>query len=70
MSGEAFNRHIAAIVGESAMVTGADMAPYLTDWRGRYTGRARCVVKPAGTGEVAAVVALCARERVPMVPQG
>lgn len=70
MSGEAFNRHIAAIVGESAMVTGAAMAPYLTDWRGRYTGRARCVVKPAGTGEVAAVVALCARERVPMVPQG
>ncbi len=46
------------------------MAPHLTDWRGRYTGRARCVVKPATTAEVAAVVALCAGEGVPMVPQG
>jgi FAD/FMN-containing dehydrogenase len=70
MSGEAFNRHIASIVGERALVTGADMAAYLTDWRGRYSGRARCVVKPGSTEEVAAVVALCARERVPMVPQG
>jgi FAD/FMN-containing dehydrogenase len=70
MSGEAFNRHIAAIVGERALVTGAGMAAHLTDWRGRYSGRARCVVKPGSTSEVAAVVALCARERVPMVPQG
>jgi FAD/FMN-containing dehydrogenase len=70
VSGEVLNRHLAAIVGEQALVTGADMAPYLTDWRGRYTGRARCVVKPASAEEVSAVVALCARERVAMVPQG
>ncbi len=70
MSVEAFTRRIAEIVGAQAVLTGADAAPHLTDWRGRYTGRARCVVKPASAEEVAAVVALCAAERVPMVPQG
>ena len=63
-------RQLAAIVGELGIVTGADAATFCTDWRGRYSGRARCVVKPASTEEVAAVVALCAQERIPMVPQG
>ena len=70
MSAEVFNRRLAAIVGEAAVLTGSDMDAHLTDWRGRYTGRARCVVKPASTEEVAAVVALCSAERIPMVPQG
>lgn len=46
------------------------MAPYLTDWRGRFTGRARAVLLPADTGEVAQLVAACAQARVPIVPQG
>jgi len=65
-----FIRRLATLIGESAVLTGPDMDAYLTDWRGRYTGNARCVVKPATTEEVAAVVALCAAESVPMVPQG
>jgi len=63
-------RQLAAIVGGLGIVTGAAAATFCTDWRGRYSGRARCVVKPASTEEVAAVVALCAAERIPMVPQG
>ena len=39
----------------------ADMAPFLTDWRGRFTGRARAVVLPANTEQVAAVVRACAQ---------
>ena len=70
MNTEVFNRRLAAIVGDAAVLTGNDMDSHLTDWRGRYTGRARCVVKPATMEEVAAVVAQCAVERVPMVPQG
>ncbi len=70
MSVEAFNRRLVAIVGEAAVLTSSDADAHLTDWRGRYAGRARCVVKPASTEEVAAVVALCAGERIPMVPQG
>ncbi|WP_153116646.1 FAD-binding oxidoreductase [Rhodocyclus tenuis] len=46
------------------------MAPYLRDWRGRYQGSARCVVRPGNAGEVAAVVRACVDARVPIVPQG
>ncbi|ENO90180.1 putative glycolate oxidase subunit GlcD [Thauera linaloolentis 47Lol = DSM 12138] len=53
------------------MLTDAkEMAPYLSDWRGRYHGAACAVVRPGTTQEVAAVVRLCAAAGVPMVPQG
>jgi len=59
------------IVGAAnVLVDEHDTAPYLTDWRGRFTGRARAVVRPASTAETAAVVRLCAELRVPVVPQG
>ncbi|VVT12887.1 FAD-binding oxidoreductase [Erythrobacter sp. EC-HK427] len=44
--------------------------PWLTDWRGRYTGRAIGLASPASTAEVAALVRLCAEHGVPIVPQG
>ncbi len=60
-----------AIVGERGLVLGeADSAPYETDWREQWHGRAAAVVKPASTDEVSRVVALLAAERVAMVPQG
>ena len=60
-----------AIVGDAGVVTNAaDMAPYLTDWRGNYTGAAQAIVRPANTAEVADVVKLCAAYKTPMVPQG
>ncbi len=60
-----------AIVGDPHVLTAAaDVAPYLTDWRGRYHGRARAVVRPGATAEVAAVVRCCAENGVPVVPQG
>jgi FAD/FMN-containing dehydrogenase len=48
----------------------ADMAPFLTDWRGRFTGRARAVLRPQDTAQVALLVQACAAHRVPIVPQG
>ncbi len=60
-----------AIVGARGLVTdAAEMAPYLTDWRALYQGRAAAVVRPATTAEVAAVVRLCAATHSPVVPQG
>ncbi|QDF96161.1 hydroxyacid dehydrogenase [Azoarcus sp. DD4] len=47
-----------------------DVAPYVSDWRGRYRGRARAVVRPASTAEVADVVRICHATGVPLVPQG
>ncbi|HEX7128628.1 MAG TPA: FAD-binding oxidoreductase [Rhodanobacteraceae bacterium] len=57
-------------IGQRHVLTEADASPYLTDWRGRYDGRALAVACPATTGEVAAVVRLCAGAGVPIVPQG
>ena len=60
-----------AIVGEANVLTAdADVAPYVTDARDRYHGRARAVVRPANSTEVAAVVRCCAEHGVPLVPQG
>ncbi|MGB3738005.1 MAG: FAD-binding oxidoreductase [Pontixanthobacter sp.] len=47
-----------------------DMAPWLTDWRGRYRGSAMGLASPADTAQVAALVGLCAQHRIPIVPQG
>ena len=47
-----------------------DIAPYCTDWRGRYSGQPLCVVRPGTTDEVAAAVAACAQAGVAVVPQG
>src|SRR5579884_2630045 len=47
-----------------------EQEPYLVEARGLYRGRARLVVLPAATEEVAAVVRICARARLPIVPQG
>jgi FAD/FMN-containing dehydrogenase len=60
-----------SIVGAPNVLTEPnDTAPFLTDWRKRYTGRARAVVRPATTAEVAAVVQLCGQTHTPVVPQG
>jgi FAD/FMN-containing dehydrogenase len=46
------------------------MAPWLTDWRGRYTGNAAALLSPANVGDVAAIVAIAAQHQLPIVPQG
>ena len=62
---------LAAIVGDQHVLAGAsDTAPYLTDWRRQFSGSAVCVVRPASTAEVSAVVRLCAEAGVAIVPQG
>jgi len=70
MSDHLIERCTAIVGAANVLVDDHDTAPYLTDWRGRFTGRARAVVRPANTAEVAAVVRLCAELRVPIVPQG
>jgi FAD/FMN-containing dehydrogenase len=61
----------ANLIGEKNVLTSPqDTAPYTVDWRKQYRGEAQCVLRPAGTDEVAAVVALCAREGIAVVPQG
>ncbi|GGE73215.1 FAD-binding oxidoreductase [Massilia psychrophila] len=47
-----------------------DCAPYLTDWRGRFTGRALAVLRPGDPMQVAQLVRACADSRIALVPQG
>ncbi|GAA4328660.1 FAD-binding oxidoreductase [Pigmentiphaga soli] len=61
---------LAAAIGPDHVLAGPAGAPFLTDWRRRYTGRAAAVVRPASTAEVARVVGICLRHGAPMVPQG
>ncbi len=58
-------------LGPRAAITDAQQVePWLTDWRGRYHGRALAILAPASTEEVAAMVGLAAQHQVPLVPQG
>jgi len=66
-----FLESLRTIVGAAhVLTTPFDTAPYSTDWRGRYTGQALCVVKPGTAEEVAAVVQACATAGIAVVPQG
>jgi FAD/FMN-containing dehydrogenase len=67
----AFLGEALAILGPRGLSTDAEvLEPWLTDWRGRYTGKALALASPANAGEVAAVVRLCTAHGVPIVPQG
>ncbi|KLI63625.1 FAD-binding oxidoreductase [Aurantiacibacter marinus] len=59
------------LLGERGITTDAELvSPWLTDWRGRYTGKARALASPASVQEVAGLVNLCRKFGVPIVPQG
>ncbi|MFZ9501374.1 MAG: FAD-binding oxidoreductase [Beijerinckiaceae bacterium] len=62
---------LVAIVGARHVVTDAqDAAPYLAEPRELFHGKARCVVRPGSTAEVAAVMKACDELGVRVVPQG
>ena len=59
------------LLGPRGFTSDPDMLiPWLTDWRGRFTGKALAMASPANTAEVAALVRLCRAYHVPIVPQG
>lgn len=57
-----------AIVGAPHLLTGADMARYATDWTGKYAGDPLCVLRPANTAEVSALMRLAHETETPVVP--
>ena len=56
--------------GKAVVTDAADIEPWLTDWRGRFHGKADAILSPASTEEVSAIVRLAAEHRIPLVPQG
>lgn len=66
-----FLEKASTLLGPRGLTRDADLLePWLTDWRGRYTGRACAMASPASTKELVELVRLCAVYNVPIVPQG
>ena len=64
-------QELGRIVGPAHVLTDPqDTAAFLTDWRKQYSRPALCVLRPASPAEVAAIVSLCARSGIAVVPQG
>lgn len=71
MSSKTFLDAARALLGERGLTTDPDLVgPWLTDWRGRFTGRALALASPVSTAQVADLVKLCGEHGVPIVPQG
>lgn len=74
MSGDRRNGLVALLSGllgdKGLLVTAADMAPYLTDFRGRRTGSAPAVALPANVHEAAGAVKAATGMGFAVVPQG
>lgn len=71
MIGQDVIAQFTTLLGEKRVVTDADdIAPWLSDWRGRYHGAAAAILQPETTQQVAAAVQLAANLSVPLVPQG
>ncbi len=48
----------------------SEIAPWLTEWRNRWTGETPIMLTPRSTDEVAQAVTICARHGVAILPQG
>lgn len=60
-----------ALLGEKGFSQNADeLSPWLTDWRGRFTGKAAALLSPASTQQVADIVKIASKYRIALVPQG
>jgi len=61
----------AQVLGPRGLTSDPDLVmPWLTDWRGRYTGRVLAMASPGSTAELSALMRVCAAHGVPVVPQG
>ncbi|MFA7587394.1 MAG: FAD-binding oxidoreductase, partial [Novosphingobium sp.] len=68
---DSFLAEAEAVLGPRGLIRDPDLVtPWLTDWRGRFSGRARAMAAPASTQQLSALMKLCAARGVPVVPQG
>ena len=71
MTTEAFLAAASGLLGPRGFTRDPELVgPWLTDWRGRFTGKAIGLASPATTADVSALVRLCVEHGVPIVPQG
>ncbi len=59
------------MIGPKVVITDpTEIAPWVSDWRGRVHGSSPAMLAPSSTEEVVEIVRLAAEHRVPLVPQG
>ena len=62
---------LVARLGPRGFVTDAErIAPWLTDWRGRFHGKAAALIEPGSVDQLSAALAIAHAHRLPVVPQG
>lgn len=47
-----------------------ELAPHLSEWRGKYSGTSPLMLRPTTTEQVSAILNICHETRTPVVPQG
>ena len=68
---DALEQALREVVGPRHVLSDPELtSSYERDYTGRYQGRARLVVRPGNTAEVAGVVAACSHHQAAIVPQG
>ncbi|MFM8753573.1 MAG: FAD-binding oxidoreductase, partial [Phenylobacterium sp.] len=68
---DAFLDRLKALVGPAGWADDPEiLAPWLVEWRDRWSGATPLMLSPASTEETAAIVRLCAAEGAPLVVQG
>lgn len=70
MSGSPFDRLKQAAGPGGWVDQSADLAAYLTEWRGNFHSTAELVLRPSTTQQVADIVKICAETGIAIVPQG
>jgi FAD/FMN-containing dehydrogenase len=64
-------KQMQAVVGETGYTQDPDdLAPWLTDWRGRHSGSAAAMLSPVSAEQASAIVKIAAKHRIALVPQG
>ena len=70
ISPELISRFVEIVGAANALTRADDQAPYLREWRDRYTGKTPVVLRPGTTDEVSRILALANDEAIGVVPQG
>ena len=64
-------KKIEDIIGKkNVFLSSEDKNKYLTEWRNRYPGKARAVLRPKSTKEVSLLLKLFHQKNIPVTPQG
>ena len=61
---------LSSIVGDSHVLTGADVSIRSTDWGDNLPCQARAIVRPGSTVEVSSILSLCYESEQSIVPAG